>query len=137
VYQEDKTSPDKRKKSAGKKHTLALHGGKKERDNLLKDTNKEVVLSVLDNPMITVGEIEKFASSHAIPEEAIKKIIQNKTWMNHYGIVSALVNNPKASPSIACALARKLRKTDLKKLTRNRNVSEAVRNTAEELLSHT
>jgi hypothetical protein len=136
MYQGDKSSPDKRKKSAGEKHKSALYCGKRERANLLKDTNKEVVLSVLENPTITVGEIEKFASSHTIPEEAIQKIIQNKTWMNHYGIVSALVNNPKAPPSTASALARKLRKTDLKKLARNRNVSEAVRNTAEELLSH-
>lgn len=134
--QKDKSSQNKRKKSAGEKSRSALHCGRKERADLLKDPSKEVLLSLLENPKITVAEIEKFANSRTIPEDAIKKIIQNKTWMNHYGIVSGIVNNPKTLPFIAITLAKKLKKTDLKKLARNREVSEAVRGTARELLSH-
>jgi|WetSurSiteA1Bulk_404760.scaffolds.fasta_scaffold00205_13 hypothetical protein len=134
--QKDNSSKDKRNKSTGEKRKSAFYCGRKERSNFLKDPNKEIVLSVLENPKITEMEIEKFAKSRTISEEAIKKIIQNKIWMSHYGIVLALVNNPKAPPYIATTLAKKLKKKDLKKVERNSEVAEAVRGAAKKLLSH-
>jgi hypothetical protein len=132
----DNSSRYGRKKNNAEKRRSALYCGRKERAHFLKDPNKEVVLSVLENPKITVMEIEKFVRSHAITEETIKKIIHNKRWLNHYGIVSGIVNNPKAPPFIAAALAKKLKGTDLKKLSQNKEVSEALRGTARELLAH-
>jgi hypothetical protein len=136
VNQKDNSSKDKRNKSAGEKRKSAFYCERNERANFLKDPNKEIVLSVLENPKITEMEIEKFAKSRTISEEAIKKIIQNKTWMSHYGILLALVNNPKAPPYIAITLAKKLKKKDLKKVERNSEVAEAVRGAAKKLLSH-
>jgi len=130
------SSQDKRNKSTGEKRKSAFLCGSKERSELLKDPNKEVVLSVLENPKITETEIAQFAKLHSMPGEAINKIIQNKAWMNHYGIVSALVNNPKTPPFIATTLANKLKKKDLRKLERNRGVCELVRSAAKKLLSH-
>jgi hypothetical protein len=130
-----KSSQDKRNKSTGEKRKSAFLCGSKERSELLKDPNKEVVLSVLENPKITEPEIEKIAKLHSVPGEAINKIIQNKAWMNHYGIVSALVKNPKTPPFIAATLANKLKKKDLRKLERNRGVCELVRSAAKKLLS--
>ena len=135
-YQNDKSSTDRSNKSTGEKRKSACYCGSKERANLLKDPNKEIVLSVLENPKITAMEIEKFVRLHTIPEEAIKKIIQNKTWMNHYGIVTALVNNPKAPPFIATTLTNKLKKNDLKKVARSSEVSEAVRSAARKRLNN-
>jgi len=135
-YKKKISSQDKRNKSTGEKRKSAFLCGTNERSNLLRDPNKEVVLSVLENPKITKKEIEQFAKLHTMPEEAIKIIIQNKVWMNHYGIVSALVNNPKTPPFIAATLANKLKKKDLRKLERNRGVCELVRSAAKKLLSH-
>jgi len=135
AYQKENFSRHKRIKNTKEKRKSAFYCGSKQRANLLRDPNKEIVLSVLENPKITEMEIEKFAKLHTIPEEAVKKIIQNKTWMNHYGIVLALVNNPKAPPFTAASLARKLKKKDLKKVERNSEVSEAVRGAARKLLS--
>jgi hypothetical protein len=119
-----KSSDYRRKKNNPEKRRSASHCGRKERPNLLKD------------PKISMMEIEKIAKSHTITEETIKKIIQNKTWMNHYKIVSGIVNNPKTPHLIATPLVKKLKKTDLKKLVRNSEISEALRGTARELLSH-
>jgi hypothetical protein len=130
------SSQDKGNKSTGEKRKSAFFCGSNERSNLLRDPNKEVVLSVLENPKITETEIEQFAKLHTMPGEAIIKIIQNKAWMKHYGIVSALVNNPKTPAFIATTLANKLKKKDLRKLERNRGVSELVRSAAKKLLSH-
>jgi len=135
-FNEKKSSQDKRHKSIGEKRKSASYCGSKERFNLLRDPNKDVVLSVLNNPQITEMEVERFAKLHTMPEEAIKTIIQNKAWINHYGIVSALVNNPKTPVFIATTLANKLKKKDLRKLERNRGVCEVVRSAAKKLLSH-
>jgi hypothetical protein len=135
-YKKIKSSRDKKKKSTGDKRKSASYCGSKERFNLLRDPNKDVVLSVLKNPKITESEVERFAKLHTMPEEAIKTIIQNKAWIKHYGIVSALVNNPKTPPFIATTLANKLKKKDLRKLERNRGVCEVVRSVAKNLLSH-
>jgi hypothetical protein len=135
-YKNNKSAPDKRDKSTGEKYKSAFFCGSKERSELLKDPNKEVVLSVLENPKITEKEIEKLSKLHTMPVEAINKIIQNKAWMNNYSIVSALVNNPKTPPFIATTLANKLKKKDLRKLERNREVCELVRSAAKKLLSH-
>jgi hypothetical protein len=135
-YKKNISFQDKTDKSTGEKRKSAFFCGSKERSNLLRDPNKEVVLSVLENPKITETEIAQFAKLHTMPGEAIKKIIQNKAWMKHYGIVSALVNNPKTPPFIATTLASKLKKKDLRKLERNRGVCEVVRGAAKKLLSH-
>ena len=135
-FKEKKSSQDKRHKSTGEKRKSASYCGSKERFNLLRDPNKDVVLSVLNNPQITEMEVERFAKLHTMPEEAIKTIIRNKAWINHYGIVSALVNNPKTPAFIATTLANKLKKKDLRKLERNRGVCEVVRSAAKKLLSH-
>jgi hypothetical protein len=135
-YKEKKSSQNKKKNSTGDKRKSASYCGSKERFNLLRDPNKDVVLSALKNPKITETEVERFAKLHTMPEEAIKTIIQNKAWIKHYGIVSALVNNPKTPPFIATTLAIKLKKKDLRKLERNRGVCEVVRSVAKNLLSH-
>jgi hypothetical protein len=135
-YKKNISFQDKRNKSTGEKRKSAFFCGSKERSDLLRDPDKDVVLSVLENPKITEMEIAQFAKLHTIPGEAIKKIIQNKAWMNHYEIVSALVNNPKTPPFIATTLANKLKKKDLRKLERDRGVCEAVRGAAKKLLSH-
>jgi hypothetical protein len=135
-YKKNISFQDKRYKSSGEKRKSAFFCGSKERSNLLRDPNKDVVLSVLENPKTTEMEIAQFAKLHTMPGEAIKKIIQNKAWMNHYEIVSALVNNPKTPPFIATTLANKLKKKDLRKLERNRGVCEVVRSAAKKLLSH-
>ena len=135
-YKKKKSSQNKKNNSTGDKRKSASYCGSKERFNLLRDPNKDVVLSVLKNPKITETEVERFAKLHTMPEEAIKTIIQNKAWIKHYGIVSALVNNPKTPPFIATTLANKLKKKDLRKLERNRGVCEVVRSAAKNLLSH-
>jgi len=133
--QEDVAQP-KRRKSIAEKRKSALSCGIEERSEFLRDPNKEVLLTVLENPKTTEMEIEKLAKLHTIPEEVIREIINNRAWMNHRGIVSALVNNPKTPPFIAVTLVNKLKKKDLKKLERNKGVCEIVRSVAKKLLSN-
>ncbi|MEW6213864.1 MAG: hypothetical protein AB1478_01465 [Nitrospirota bacterium] len=113
---------------------LALRGGREIRSILIKDPNKEVVMTVLENPKITETEIEMIARSRSIYEEALRKITKKKEWMKNYAIVLALVTNPKTPPNIAVTLAIELKTKDLTVLEKNKNVTEAVRAAAKKLL---
>ncbi|MEW6569913.1 MAG: hypothetical protein AB1390_01875 [Nitrospirota bacterium] len=113
---------------------LALRGGKEVRSILLRDPNKEVSLTVLENPKITETEIEVLARSRSVSDEALRKITKKREWMKNYSIVLALVTNPKTPAGIAVSLVSELKTKDLAVLERNKNVTEGVRITAKKLL---
>jgi len=120
--------------SVTEKRHLARMGGREIRSVLIKDPNKEVLMTLLDNPKITETEIEIIAKSRFIPEEALRKIAKKREWMKKYPIVSAVVSNPKTPAGIAVTFLNELKTRDLALLEKNRNVSEAVRTTAKIIL---
>jgi hypothetical protein len=114
--------------SVSEKVKLAMRTGSKEvRAMLIKDSNKQVVLCALDNPLITEPEIEAAARNRSIPDEALRKIAKNREWMKNYSVQIALVTNPKTPPGVAVRFVNNLRNIDLRHLERNKGVSEAVR----------
>jgi len=122
------------KLSVSEKILLALRGGKEVRSFLLRDPNKDVSLSVLENPKITEAEIEVIAKSRSTPEEALRRITKKREWMKTYGVIHALVTNPKTPPGIVLPLVSELRTLDLSLLSKNKNVAEGIRATAKKLL---
>jgi len=120
--------------SVTEKRHLARMGGREIRSVLIKDPNKEVLMTLLDNPKITETEIEIIAKSRFMPEEALRKIAKKREWMKKYPIVSAVVSNPKTPAGIAVTFLNELKTRDLALLEKNRNVSEAVRTTAKIIL---
>src|SRR4030042_399209 len=122
------------KLSVSEKIHLALRGGKEVRTILLRDPSKEVVTTVLENPKITEGEIELAARSRSIHDEVLRKITKKREWMKNYGIIFALVKNPKPPPGLAIPLVSELKTKDLAILEKNKNVIEGVRATAKKLL---
>ena len=120
--------------SVTEKRHLARMGGREIRSVLIKDPNKEILMTLLDNPKITETEIEIIAKSRFIPEEALRKIAKKREWMKKYPIVSAVVTNPKTPAGIAVTFLNELKTRDLALLEKNRNVSEAVRSTAKKFL---
>jgi hypothetical protein len=122
------------KLSVSERIHLALKGGKEIRTILLRDNNKEVSLTVLDNPKLTETEIELIARSRSISDEALRKITKKREWMKTYGVIYALATNPKTPPGIAVQLVNELKTKDLGVLEKNKNVSEGVRATAKKLL---
>ncbi|MDQ7786318.1 MAG: hypothetical protein RDU01_01800 [Thermodesulfovibrionales bacterium] len=112
---------------------LALRGGKEIRTLLLRDPNKEVSLTVLENPKITDQEVEIITRSRSVSDEALRKITKKREWMKSYSIILAVVTNPKTPPGVALPLLSELKTRDLSILEKNRNVSEGVRSTAKKL----
>ena len=114
---------------------LALKGGREIRGILARDSNKEVMLSVLENGKITESEIEMIARNRQVMEEALRRISRNKEWMKKYAIVLAIVTNPKTPPGISVTHVSDLKTRDLVILEKNKNVCEAVRSATKRLLS--
>ena len=116
--------------NAPQKIKLALTGAKEARGILVRDSSKMIAVSVLENPRITIGEIEFFAKSTNLSEDVIRKIGTNSEWSRRYSIAVNLVNNPKTPVGISMPLVSRLSDRDLGILEKSRNVPEAVRNAA-------
>jgi len=112
---------------------LALRGGMEIRSILLRDPNKEVSLTVLENPKITEKEVEMVARSRSVSDEALRRITKKREWMKNYGIIHGLVTNPKTPPGVALPLLSELKTRDLVLLEKNKNVSEGIRSSAKKL----
>ena len=122
------------KLSISEKILIALRGGREIRNILFRDPNKEVALTVLENPKITETEVELIVRSRSISDEALRKITKKREWMKNYSIRSALVTNPKTPTSLAIQLVSDMKTKDLVMLEKNKNVAEGVRVTAKRLL---
>jgi hypothetical protein len=122
------------KLSFSDKRLLALRGGRDIRSILIKDPNKEISLTVLENPKITETEVELIAKSRSSPDEAIRKITKKREWMKKYSIILAIVSNPKTPPGVGIPLLSGIKTKDLASLDKNKNVSEAIRSSVRTLL---
>jgi len=116
------------------KRLLALRGGRDVRSVLIKDPNKELSLTVLENPKITETEVELIAKSRSTSDEAIRKIIKKREWMKSYPIILAIVSNPKTPAGLGISLLSGLKTKDLSSLEKNKNIPEAIRSSAKTLL---
>ena len=121
--------------SVSERVQLAMKGSREVRGILIKDTNKEVMLSVLDNQKITDTEIELIARNRSIHDEALRRISKNREWLKNYAVVHALVTNPKTPPGISVGLVSEIKTKDLIILEKNKNVPEVIRSATKRLLS--
>jgi hypothetical protein len=113
---------------------LGMKGTKAHRSRLIRDSNKLVAAAVLSSPKLTESEVEAFAKMANVSEEVLRTIAMNRTWVKNYGVVSGLTRNPKTPPGISMQMVQRLNERDLKMLTMDRNVPEAVRLAARKFL---
>jgi hypothetical protein len=118
------------KMTTPQKIKLALTGAKEARGLLIREASKMIALSVLENPRITVGEVEFFSKSTNLSEDVIRKIGTNSEWSKRYSVAAALVNNPKTPVGISIPFVNRMSDRDLGILEKSRNVPEAVRTAA-------
>ncbi len=121
------------KLKVGERIQLALKGGREIRSILLRDTNKEVMLSVLDNPKISESEIELIAKQKTTPDEIIRTIAKRKEWLKNYSIIYAIVTNPKTPIAISLKYMYNLKLKDLLMLEKDKNIPGAIRETAKKV----
>jgi len=113
---------------------LAMMGSREERSVLIRDPNKMVASAVLASPKLSESEIEAIARMTSVSEDVLRTIATSRHWLKHYGVVSGLVKNPKTPVGISLSLIRRLAVRDLKMLSIDRNIPEALRLSARKLL---
>src|SRR5215213_9130553 len=109
---------------------LAMKGDRESRNILIRDPNRIVAQAVVNNPRITVQEIEKIASMRSVTEDILRHIASNRQWSRSYAVVHNLVRNPRTPIHNCMNILSRLQIKDLKALAKNRNVSDAVRRQA-------
>jgi hypothetical protein len=109
---------------------LAMKGTREERAILIRDPNKIVGVAVLSSPKINEAEVETIAKMTSLSEELLRMIAFSRAWTKNYGVIHALVKNPKTPVAIAINFLSRLSEKDLRGISANRNVSDALRITA-------
>ncbi len=123
------------KMTVPQKIKLALVGSKEARGLLIREASKMIATTVLDNPRITIGEIEFFARSTNMSEDVLRRIGTNSEWSKKISVVSALVNNPKTPVGISLVFINRLSDRELGILEKSRDVPAPVRMSARNYLA--
>jgi len=114
---------------------LAMRGTREQRAVLIRDPNKIVGVAVLSSPKLSEPEVEAFARMANVGEEVLRTIATSRSWIKNYGVVCGLIRNPKTPPALSMPLVSRLNERDMKLLSTDRNVPEALRITARKMLA--
>ncbi|EAU68916.1 conserved hypothetical protein [Stigmatella aurantiaca DW4/3-1] len=122
------------KMSIAEKIKLATLGNKEARSALIRDSNKLVCTAVIRSPRITDGEVLLSAGNKAANEEVLRTIYNNREWTKNLKIKLALVKNPKVPLTVVMKFLNSLRDSELKDLSKDRNVPSGVQSFAKKVL---
>lgn len=114
---------------------LAMKGDREARNILVRDPNRIVSQAVVNNPRITEQEIENIAAMRSVPEDVLRQVAINRNWSRNYSIAHNLARNPRTPIANVMSILSRLQLKDLNALSKNRNVSDAVRKHAFRLVS--
>jgi hypothetical protein len=109
---------------------LAMKGDREARGILIRDSNKIVATGVIHNPRVSEQEIENISTMRTVSDEVLRLIGLNRAWARSYPIIHNLARNPRTPMATAIQILPRIRAKDLKAISDNRNVSEAVRRQA-------
>jgi hypothetical protein len=114
---------------------LAMKGDREARTILIRDPNRIVSQAVINNARITEQEVESIAAMRAAPEDVLRQIGNNRNWARNYSIIHNLARNPRTPMGNVITILTRLQMKDLNAISKNRNVSDAVRRQAFRLVS--
>jgi len=114
---------------------LAMKGTREQRAQLIRDPNRMVSAAVLSSPKLTDAEVEQFAKMANVSEDVLRVIATNRNWIKNYAIIAALTRNPKTPPALSLRFIPRLVDKDVKGLSNDRNVPEALRIAARKIIT--
>ena len=105
---------------------LAMTGPHEKAIEGLQSSNRVVAGSAIRNPKIKENDIVKISRSKTMHEEVIRYICNNGDWTKSYSVKFNLVQNPKTPPSLVSRWMPLIRASDLKQLSKSKQVPTAV-----------
>ena len=107
-----------------------MKGNREERAILIRDPNRIVTAAVLSSPKMNDTEVASIAKMQNVSEDVLRTIAHNRAWLKNYSVVLAVVKNPKTPVALSMNLMARLSEKDLKLLSIDRNVPDALRTQA-------
>jgi hypothetical protein len=108
----------------------AMKGDREVRTILIRDANRLVCTAVVQNNRITEQEVEKIAAMRTVPEDVLRQIAINRNFARSYAISHNLARNPRTPIGQIMTILTRLQTRDLQAMSKNRNISDAVRRQA-------
>ena len=112
-----------------------MKGTREQRAQLVRDSNKLVSAAVLSSPKLTSAEVEAFTKMGNVSEDVLRIIATNRSWTKNYGVIAGLCRHPKTPPAMSMHMLHRLNERDLKMLSIDRNVPEALRQLSKKVLT--
>lgn len=109
---------------------LARRAPKTLRQFLVRDPSPLVAVAVLQSNPLTDTEVELFSRSRSVVPEVLDYIAKQRTWVGKYPVVIGLVSNPRTPLNIALPLLARVSVRDLRIMSKDRNLPDAVRQSA-------
>ena len=106
-----------------------------ERMLLVRDTNRLVATAAATSPMLNDSEAARIASSRSVIDDVLRIIANNRDFTRNYQVKLNLVGNPRTPFTFTSRLIPLLRESDLRILSRSKNVPGAVQTAVKQQLS--
>jgi len=103
------------------------------RNILIRDINPNVAMACLSGSAFTEDEIELVSASRTVVDEVLVAISRKREWTSRYTVGLNLVKNPRTPVGIAVRFVSRLGVRDLRNLSRDKNIADAVRTAAQRL----
>ncbi len=112
---------------------MARGANRQVRTILIRDTNSQVALSVVNGNSLPDQEVEQIANSRSVISEVLAEIPKRREWIRKYAIAKALVKNPRTQLATSIGLVPRMTMRDLRDLARDKNIPDGVRSIARRL----
>jgi len=109
----------------------ALKGNREERVILIRDANRLVASAVLDSPKLTDSEVEAIALMKNVSEEVLRVVGTKRDFAKNYAVIHNLVKNARTPIGTSLGLINRILTSDLRALSRNKNIPEVLRKSAQ------
>lgn len=116
--------------SKAKKIRLAQIGSAAARALLVRDNDRQIAMTAVRSPQLSIGEATAIAHSRQVCEEVLKHVGNQRTLTRSAEVKRALVFNPKTPFGISLSFLSHLNANDLREISRSRNVAPQLKSAA-------
>ena len=113
---------------------LAMTGSHARAIEALTSPNRMVASAGIRNPKVKDNDVVKISRSKSMHEDVIRYICNHGDWTKSYAVKLNLIQNPKTPQSLVLRWMPLLRQTDLKALSKSKQVPSAVQMQAKRMM---
>jgi hypothetical protein len=121
--------------TVSQKIRAATLGSTGERLILVRDPNRLVATAAVKSPLMRENEAAQISASRAVSEDVLRQIALNREFTRSYQVKINLVMNPRCPLTFATRMIPHLRDSDLRVLSKSKNVSASIGQAVRQQLS--